>query len=187
MAGTIFTTSYLSLYYAAAVLLLGALGRFLISLYKARRMIIKLKNQGLVNSVDWVSCRSNGEQRMPPHHPIFGHLLVARDRLSQFPSDAHPLHLPVQIRRKHPEVGPVFYIDLWPFSDPFLVVASPSAAYQLIQEHPQPKADVVRNFMYPLTRNNDVVTMEGQAWKDWRNVYNLGFSAQHLIKLYPGS
>lgn len=122
---------------------------------------------------------------MPPHHPIFGHLLVARDILSQFPSDAHPLYLPVQIRRKYPEVGPVFYIDLWPFSDPILVVASPSAAYQLSQEHPQPKADVVRNFMHPLTRNNDLVTMEGQAWKDWRNVYNPGFSAQYLLTIIP--
>lgn len=122
---------------------------------------------------------------MPPHHPIFGHLLVAKDILSQFPSDAHHLYLPVQIRRKYPEVGPVFYIDLWPFSDPFLVVASPSAAHQLIQEHPQPKADVVRTFMYPLTKNLDLVTMEGQQWKDWRNVYNPGFSAQHLNTLIP--
>lgn len=55
MADTIFITSYLSLFHATAVVLLGALGRFLISLYKARRMIIKLKNQGLVNSVDCMS------------------------------------------------------------------------------------------------------------------------------------
>ena len=122
---------------------------------------------------------------MPPHHPLFGHLLVARDILSTFPKDAHPLYFPVQIRRKYPEVGPLFYIDLWPFSDPFLVVASPFTAHQLIQEHPQPKADVVRNFMYPLTKNHDLITMEGQAWKEWRNVYNPGFSASHLIKLVP--
>ena len=122
---------------------------------------------------------------MPPHHPVFGHLLIAQKILSKIPGDAHPLYMPIHIRREYPEVGPLFYIDLWPFSDPFLVVASPNAAYQLQQEHPQPKADVVRNFMYPMTQNNDLVTMEGKQWKEWRNVYSPGFSAAHLMTLLP--
>lgn len=56
MGYTIFTAGSVRLYYAIAVLLLGGLGRFLISLYKARRMMIKLKQQGLVNRVDGISC-----------------------------------------------------------------------------------------------------------------------------------
>lgn len=39
--------------------------------------------------------------------------------------------------------------------------------------------------MRPLTGNNDLVTMEGQMWKNWRNVYNPGFSASHLTTLVP--
>lgn len=39
--------------------------------------------------------------------------------------------------------------------------------------------------MRPLTENNDLLTMEGQMWKDWRNVYNPGFSASHLTTLVP--
>ena len=122
---------------------------------------------------------------MPPHHPVFGHLLVAKDVMSKLPSNAHPQYLPGQVRRKYSDVGPVFYLDMWPFSLPILVVASPSAAYQLTQEHSQPKAEGLRNYMRPLTENNDLVTMEGQMWKDWRNVYNPGFSASHLITLVP--
>lgn len=122
---------------------------------------------------------------MPPYNPLFGHLLEARSVLSKIPSDAHPLYLPDQLRRKYPDMGRVFYLDMWPFSTPILFAESPSAAYQLIQEYQLPKADPIRKFMYPLTKNNDLVTMEGQAWKDWRAVFNPGFSANNLIKLVP--
>lgn len=122
---------------------------------------------------------------MPPYNPLFGHLLVTHDVLSKIPSDAHPLYLPDQLRRQYPDMGPVFYVDLWPFSNPILFANSPAAAYQLMQEQPHPKADPVRKFMYPLTKNNDLVTMEGQLWKDWRSVFSPGFSANHLITLVP--
>lgn len=123
---------------------------------------------------------------MPPHHPLFGHLLVANQIMSKLPPDAHPQYLPGQIRRAYPNVGPVFYLDMWPFSLPLLVVASPSAAYQLTQVHDQPKAQGQRNYMRPFTGNNDLVTLEGPEWKYWRNVFNPGFSSGHVMKLVPG-
>lgn len=122
---------------------------------------------------------------MPPYNPLFGHLLEVRSVLSKIPSDAHPLYLPDQLRRKYPDMGRVFYLDMWPFSTPILFAESPSAAYQLIQEHQHLKADPVVRFMYPLTGNKDLVTMEGQPWKDWRAALNPGFSAKHLISLVP--
>lgn len=39
--------------------------------------------------------------------------------------------------------------------------------------------------MRPLTDNQDLVTLEGQTWKQWRHVFNPGFSASHLIRLVP--
>ena len=72
---------------------------------------------------------------MPPHHPIFGHLLLAGDLLSKLPPDAHPSYLPGLIRRAVPDIGQVFYLDLWPFNRPMLVVSSPSVAHQFTQKH----------------------------------------------------
>ena len=105
--------------------------------------------------------------------------------MSKLPSDTHPQYLPGQVRRAVPDVGPVFYLDMWPFSLPLLVVSSPSAAYQLTQEHSQPKSDGLRKYMRPLAENKDLVSLEGQPWKQWRNVFNPGFSASHLINLVP--
>ena len=39
--------------------------------------------------------------------------------------------------------------------------------------------------MRPLADNQDLVSLEGPTWKKWRNVYNPGFSASHLISLVP--
>ena len=68
---------------------------------------------------------------MPPHHPLFGHLLLANNVMSKLPRNAHPQYFPGQVKQVHPDIGPVFYLDMWLFSLPILVVASPSAAYQL--------------------------------------------------------
>ena len=122
---------------------------------------------------------------MAPHNLLLGHLPVANEILSQLPSNANSHYLPGEVRRKYPEVGPVFYLDMWPFSLPLLVVASPSAAYQFTQEHSQPKAEGLRKLMRPFTGNNDLVSMEGPLWKKWRSVFNPGFSAGHLITLVP--
>ena len=122
---------------------------------------------------------------MPPVHPIFGHLLVIYRILSKLPQDAHPHYLPDQIRRAMPELGPIFYIDAWPFLTLTLVVASPSSLHQITQEHSLPKFPAIRSFLYPLTNGLDIVSMDGQQWKTWRNVFNPGFSANHLMTLVP--
>lgn len=124
-------------------------------------------------------------KRMPPYNSLFGHLLVANDVVSKVPRNAHPQYLTGKVRRNYPEVGPVFYLDLWLCSLPVLVVASPSATYQLTQEHSQPKAAGLRSFMRPFTNNNYLVTMEGQSWKQWPSFFNASFSASHLVTLVP--
>jgi sterigmatocystin biosynthesis cytochrome P450 monooxygenase len=122
---------------------------------------------------------------MPPHHPILGHLKLVAGIMSKLPSDIHGHVLPHQIERTIPELGPVFYIDTWPFSPPLLVVASPELAAQCTQSHSLPKFHALRDFLLPMTGGNDLVTMEGKEWKTWRNIFNPGFSSSHLSTLVP--
>jgi len=123
---------------------------------------------------------------MPPWNPIFGHLLFLRKIMSKLPSDAHPHYLPDQIRRALPDLGPIYYIDAWPFMTPTLVVASPATLSQITQEHVLPKFPAIRDFLGPLTSGVDLVSMDGQQWKTWRSVFNPGFSASNLMTLVPG-
>lgn len=123
---------------------------------------------------------------MPPYNPIFGHLLFCAKIASGLPKDAHPNYLPDMIRRAMPDLGPIYYLDTWPFGPQILVVASPNSLYQITQEHSLPKYHALKSFLRPITDELDIVTMEGQTWRTWRAIFNPGFSASHLMTLSSG-
>lgn len=85
-----------------------------------------------------------------------------------------------------PWLGPLFYLDMWPFGPQMLIVVSPDAAFQITQKHSLPKFHALKNFLYPLTHGFDLLTTEGPLWKSWRAVFQPGFNASHLMKLVPG-
>ena len=153
-----------------AVAFSGLVVQFLHKLYRARTRMLKLKYQGLA---------------MPPYHPLLGHLPFAYTMTKDLPKDAHPNYLPDMIRRALPGLGPVYYIDTWPFGPQMLVVSSPNTLHQVMQDHPLPKYHALREFLLPIADGLDIVIMEGRAWKTWRGVFNPGFSAGHLLTLTP--
>lgn len=122
---------------------------------------------------------------MPPHSLVFGHLGTPYRFMSKIPRDVHEHYLPNLIIRAMPELGPIFYLDGWPFSGPILVLASPAGAFQATQAHSLPKYHATRTYLDPLTSGHDLVSMEGQMWKTWRNIFNPGFSADHINTLVP--
>lgn len=122
---------------------------------------------------------------MLPHNPVFGHLLVIAQAFSSMPKDAHPHYLPDQLRRKYPELGSIFYLDGWPFMTLNLVVSSPETMSQITTEHVLPKFPAIKDFLYPLANGFDLVSMDGSEWKYWRDIFNPGFSAKHLMTMVP--
>jgi len=123
---------------------------------------------------------------MPPHNIVLGHLGLAASIQKSLPSDAHGHYLADQIRQRYPDLGSTFYLDLWPFSDPMLVVTDPdviaqfSAPDRLLPKHPG-----VKTFMYPITGGYDLNCLDGETWKFWRKLFNPGFSAAHMQSLVP--
>lgn len=122
-------------------------------------------------------------QPMPPHHPIFGHLLVVGNIMAKLPGDVHGHLLPRQIQMAFPTLGPLFYIDPWPFGPPMLIATSPDSANQFTTAHSLPKFAALREFMRPIAGGVDLTTLEGHEWKTWRNVFNPGFSSSHLMTM----
>ena len=167
--------------FAASLLL------FLFKGYQERRRAIKLRQQGFVSRSELDGGMSADLicQSMPPHHPIFGHLFILADIMSKLPKDAHSHYLPDRLRRAYPEMGPIFYLDAWPFITLTLVVASPATLAQITTEHVLPKFPAIKDFLYPLANGSDLVSMDGQEWKYWRDMFNPGFSASHLMTLVP--
>ena len=90
------------------------------------------------------------------------------------------------IRRDLPDLGPIYYIDTWPFGPQMLVVASTAGSYQITQKHSLPKYPALKYFLRPIAEGLDLVTMEGELWKTWRGVFNPGFSATYIASLTRG-
>ncbi|KAL6717352.1 hypothetical protein ACLMJK_005267 [Lecanora helva] len=105
--------------------------------------------------------------------------------MSELPSDVHGHVLPRQISKRYPDLGPIFYIDTWPFGPPILAVTSAEGANQITIAHSLPKFAMLREYMKPMTGGMDLTTLEGQEWKYWRNIFNPGFSYQHLMTMVP--
>lgn len=123
---------------------------------------------------------------MPPYHPIFGHLPFLRKITAKLPKDARGHYLGDLIRRELPDLGSVFYLDMWPFAPQLLLVSSLDGARQVTQENQLPHYHALKGFLEPIDDGQGLVTMEGPTWKKWRTAYNPGFSMSRLLTLTAG-
>lgn len=79
----------------------------------------------------------------------------------------------------------VFYLDMWPFTNQILFCRVPVRSLPTHAGISTPQFRPHTQVHVPSDQNNDLVTMEGQPWKDWRAVFSPGFSANNLIKVVP--
>lgn len=120
----------------------------------------------------------------PPHHPILGHLLIAKECSEQFPPDCHSHVFNDYYRRKY-NLGKFFYMDYWPVGPQMLVILDPEMANQATVAPNLPKDPIVTNFLDMLLGSQNMVGMEGAAWKKVRAMFNPGFATGQLMKLVP--
>ncbi|KAI4256250.1 MAG: hypothetical protein L6R42_006327 [Xanthoria sp. 1 TBL-2021] len=151
---------------AFGVLGAGFLIRFIVLLYIHRRRMRDLPK--------------------PPWNPIFGNLPTMGKASAAFPPRTHPHAFPHWIRQQHPELPPVFYVDIWPVADPMLIIADPAAAAQITIQNSLEKHSSTKEYVYPLLGEKNMVTLEGKEWKMWRGIFNPGFASGHLMSLVGG-
>ncbi|KAL8647513.1 MAG: hypothetical protein Q9210_005515 [Variospora velana] len=100
------------------------------------------------------------------------------------PPATHPMILQQWVMQQHPEIPPVFYVDVWPVAAPMLLVIDPVAAAQVTVQNPLlRKHPVMNGFVEPMIGYKNLLTMEGKEWKMWRGIFNPGFSSTHLMSL----
>ena len=122
---------------------------------------------------------------MPPHHFLWGHILAMGKANQKFPPNAGNAVAMANVRKMYPELGPVFYLDLWPVAARFLVVTDPEITKQFTQTRSLQKFPEERFMFEPLAHGNDLATVEGQEWKYWRNLMNPAFAARNARSFIP--
>lgn len=112
-----------------------------------------------------------------------GHLLSLLPFVSRLPKDANQMYMLAEISKEFPKSDSAYYLDMWPFMAPVLVVASPSMAIQTCQQYDLGKPESIGRFFQPFTgRKDHLFAMNGPEWKHLRSMFNPGFSANYLLK-----
>ncbi|KAJ0366827.1 hypothetical protein COL26b_011495 [Colletotrichum chrysophilum] len=152
-----------TIHMALVATVLAGIVYFAFSLFKARSFFRRLQKDGIP---------------MPPHHPILGHLGLLLSIMISLPRDVMPtVVLADQVRRRYPHLDKAFYLDMWPFTGPMLMIISPDLMRQATQgENSLPKVAFLKNYIKPLSGGHDLVSMEGDEWKRWRDVFRPAFS-----------
>ena len=106
--------------------------------------------------------------------------------ISEFPPRIHPHTVTSYLRKKY-NLPAIFYLDTWPFgAESICVVLDPDVASQVTVQPCLPKHKALEDIVLPLTGRDSLLTIEGKRHKEWRNVFNPGFSNAHLMTLVDG-
>jgi fluoride ion exporter CrcB/FEX len=114
---------------------------------------------------------------MPKHHALFGHLIVLKEIMQSLPRNT-VMHVVVQrIAKSFP--GGVFYLNLWPFNAPVMVVANPYVASQVEAAFLDKPANICATIEV-INGGPSLMTMHGSTWKKWRTLFNPGFATGYI-------
>jgi cytochrome P450 len=114
----------------------------------------------------------------------FGHLLVLDKKLKKLPPDANVYMAMEDMIKDHADTE-YFLMDYWPMFQPVLMTFSPEIAAQVSTKHDLPKPNDQQESFQPIIGGPSLITMNGAQWKNWRSLFNTGFSASHMLTLVP--
>ena len=124
-------------------------------------------------------------QPMYPWDPIFGNIRVLAALSERVPKDARQAEAFAVLSSEATGIDSCFYIDVWPFGFPMLVVISPELAVQACQTYDLPKPNALAPFIRPMAGGPSFFDTNGAEWKQGRGTFNHGFSAQAAIRHVP--
>ncbi|KAL6237509.1 putative sterigmatocystin biosynthesis P450 monooxygenase stcS [Aspergillus navahoensis] len=119
---------------------------------------------------------------MPPFSLLTGHFGALKQTIRGMPPNATLHSIILKLSQRFP--SGMFYINMWPFSGTWLVVATPSGAAQ-IQSLNLSKPNILRRPLETITGGASLMSMHGEVWKRWRALFNPGFNPNYLIGLVP--
>ena len=128
----------------------------------------------------------DGLPQPPRQNWLLGHLYIAADCQKVFPKGIHVHNWGRYMQKKYNQ-GDVFYVDWWPFGPRWLFISDPEIISQHVTGPPQslPKSPLETAYLDDFLGPHNMVSVEGQHWKNLRAMFNPGFSSAHLMTLVP--
>ncbi|KAF2108194.1 putative N-alkane-inducible cytochrome P450 [Lophiotrema nucula] len=152
---------------AALTALVGILSYFIYKLYNARVVFWRLKKLGLP---------------MPPWNPILGHLPILPSVLAKLPKGAMQAYMFEIISKEFEASDGLYYIDLWPFSMPMMIISDPLIANQICIEYDLGKPEMLKPFFKPIVGGEGMFIMNGERWKRSAVLFAPGFAERVILE-----
>jgi hypothetical protein len=109
---------------------------------------------------------------MPPWNPITSHLPAVAPFVKLFPKDAHQTYMIAELSKGFPKSDHSFYLDVWPFGMPLLIVTSPSMSIQACQQYDLPKPATLKPLFCPFVGGDNLFVTNGAEWEHDRSLLN---------------
>ncbi|OJD12477.1 hypothetical protein AJ78_06931 [Emergomyces pasteurianus Ep9510] len=121
----------------------------------------------------------------PPHSFWFGHLIIAGKIFSCYPPDSYFHHLLISLSREY-DLPDLFYLDLWPFANPMVVLCAPELAAQITTEQAYPKDPAVGHYLSPFLGKSSILSVSGPKWKALHSIFVPAFAPAYIRTMADG-
>jgi hypothetical protein len=123
-------------------------------------------------------------QPKPPHTFLFGHLVLFFSIARQLPQKI-PIAIIVNRIQTIYKLPDLWYLDLWPLADPFLVTGDLAIANQFLNDYPRHPA-VLKQALQPLVGGTrGLVSPDLSEWHNSRSTIRTTFSVTNVQRFVP--
>ncbi|KAK2748635.1 hypothetical protein FQN55_004188 [Onygenales sp. PD_40] len=121
----------------------------------------------------------------PPHSFWFGHLRLLGELAKAYPHNTYIHHFLISIARDY-DFPDIFYLDLWPFSKPTLVVCNHELVAQMTTERNFAKDSEVEKYLRPFLGKHSIISVNGPQWKALHAIFAPAFSPAYIRSMADG-
>lgn len=123
-------------------------------------------------------------QPKPPHSFLFGHLALFFTVARQLPGKI-PIAAIISLIQSKYHLPDVFYLDLWPLAEPFMVTGDPAVANQFLNDYPR-HPTVLKYALQPLVGGTrGLVSPDLAEWHSSRTTIRTVFSITNVQRFVP--
>lgn len=123
-------------------------------------------------------------QPKPPHSFLFGHLALFMNVAKQLPGKTPVAAIIFRIQSQY-QLPDLFYLDMWPLSEPFLVTSDLAVANKFLSDYPR-HPTVLKQALQPLVGGTrGLVSPDLSEWHDSRTTIRTVFSVANVRRFVP--
>jgi hypothetical protein len=123
-------------------------------------------------------------QPKPPHSFLFGHLALFFQVAKQLPGKT-PIAAAISVIQSQYQLPDLFYLDLWPLSESFLVTGDLAVANQFLNDYPRHPL-VLKHALQPLVGGTrGLVSPDISEWHGSRTAIRTVFSVANVRRFVP--